>query len=74
MSKLMQTTEWTKEGKMEQVLEIYKDFDPALKQLISKADPAQLKVWQLMDMEKLSSLTKGKLALIGDAAHPFLPR
>ncbi|KAI1487451.1 hypothetical protein F5X96DRAFT_686925 [Biscogniauxia mediterranea] len=34
-----------------QIFKIYKDFDPAVKQLISK--------------------TKDKLALIGDAAHPF---
>ena len=59
---------------MEQVLKVYRDFDPALKQLITKADPAELKVWQLLDMDKLPAWTKGRVALLGDAAHPFTPR
>jgi 2-polyprenyl-6-methoxyphenol hydroxylase-like FAD-dependent oxidoreductase len=53
---------------------VYKDFDPAFKQLISKLDPTDLKVWQLLDMDKLPTWTNGKLALLGDAAHPFTPR
>jgi 2-polyprenyl-6-methoxyphenol hydroxylase-like FAD-dependent oxidoreductase len=67
-------TAWNKQGSLEQVLKVYTDFDPALKRLISKVDEAELKVWQLLDMEKLPSWTKGKLALLGDAAHPFTPR
>lgn len=38
------------------------------------ADPTSLKVWKLLDMEVLPNWVKGKLALLGDAAHPFLPR
>jgi len=67
-------TAWDKRGSLEQVLKVYQDFDPALKRLISKVDEAELNVWQLLDMEKLPSWTKGKLALLGDAAHPFTPR
>jgi 2-polyprenyl-6-methoxyphenol hydroxylase-like FAD-dependent oxidoreductase len=59
---------------MEQVLKVFRDFDPALKQLISKVDESEVKVWQLLDMEKLPSWTKGRLTLLGDAAHPFTPR
>lgn len=66
--------EWNKQGTLDQVLKVYQDFDPALKQLLSKLDPTDLKVWQLMDMDKLPTWTKEKLALIGDAAHPFTPR
>ncbi|KAH8676284.1 hypothetical protein BX600DRAFT_508449 [Xylariales sp. PMI_506] len=68
-----QSDEWNKQGDIEQVLKVYKDFDPTIKHLIGKADPAELKVWQLLDMDKLPSWTKGKLALLGDAAHPFTP-
>ena len=39
----------------------------------SKKDPASLKVWQLLDMETLPTWVNNKLALLGDAAHPFLP-
>ncbi|KAF7529416.1 hypothetical protein G7054_g9855 [Neopestalotiopsis clavispora] len=65
--------EWNKQGSVEQVLKVYQDFDPAVKHLISKVDPSELKVWQLLDMDKLPTWTKGKLALLGDAAHPFTP-
>lgn len=68
-----QNDEWSKRGSIDQMLKVYQDFDPAVKQLISKVDPAGLNVWRLMDMDKLSSWTKGRLALLGDAAHPFTP-
>jgi hypothetical protein len=55
-------------------MKVYEDFNPVLKALISKVDPSTLKVWQLMDMEKLETWTTGKLVLLGDAAHPFTPR
>jgi 2-polyprenyl-6-methoxyphenol hydroxylase-like FAD-dependent oxidoreductase len=42
--------------------------------MIEMADPAELKVWQLLDMGKLPTWTNGRLALLGDAAHPFTPR
>lgn len=53
---------------------MYEDFDPAIKALLNKAEPGSVKVWQLLDMEKLETWTKGKLVLLGDAAHPFTPR
>ncbi|KAF2724111.1 FAD/NAD(P)-binding domain-containing protein [Polychaeton citri CBS 116435] len=34
---------------------------------------AQLKLWRLLDMDKMDSFVKGRLAVLGDAAHPFLP-
>jgi 2-polyprenyl-6-methoxyphenol hydroxylase-like FAD-dependent oxidoreductase len=74
INKHVMRTEWNKTGSIEQVLKVYQDFDPALKQLIQKVDPAELKVWQLLDMDKLPTWSKGKLALLGDAAHPFTPR
>ncbi|KAI1368724.1 hypothetical protein F5Y08DRAFT_335290 [Xylaria arbuscula] len=68
-----QSDAWSKQGSVEQVLKVFRDFDPVLKRLISKVDESELKVWQLLDMEKLPSWTKGRLALLGDAAHPFTP-
>ncbi|KAI0540031.1 hypothetical protein GGR58DRAFT_512043 [Xylaria digitata] len=68
-----QSDAWDKQGSIDQVLEVFKDFDPALKKLISKVDESELKVWQLLDMEQLPSWTRMKLALLGDAAHPFTP-
>jgi 2-polyprenyl-6-methoxyphenol hydroxylase-like FAD-dependent oxidoreductase len=66
--------EWNKDADFNQFLKVYEGFDPRLLALAKKADPTAMKVWQLMDMEKLPTWTKGKLALLGDAAHPFTPR
>lgn len=37
-------------------------------------DTASLKVWTLLDMDRIPRWFKGKVVLLGDAAHPFLPR
>lgn len=65
--------EWNKTGSIEQMLKVYRNFGESTKKLISKVEPADLKVWQLLDMEKLPTWINGKLCLIGDAAHPFTP-
>lgn len=64
---------WNKTASREQMLKIYEDFDPAMLALIKKADPETLKVWKLLDMETMETWVRDKLALLGDAAHPFTP-
>ncbi|RSL65425.1 hypothetical protein CEP54_004220 [Fusarium duplospermum] len=64
---------WDKAGSLEQVLEVFKCFDPILLRLFRKMDPKELKVWQLLDMEKPPTWVNERLALLGDAAHPFTP-
>jgi 2-polyprenyl-6-methoxyphenol hydroxylase-like FAD-dependent oxidoreductase len=59
---------------MDDLLKVYQNFDPKLLTLFQKADPSSLKTWKLMDMEVLPTWVRGRLALLGDAAHPFLPR
>lgn len=46
---------------------------PELVALLDKADTETLKIWELLDMEKLPTWVNDKLAVLGDAAHPFLP-
>jgi len=53
---------------------VYKNFDASLLALLNKAEAETLKVWELLDMDVLSTWVEGRLALLGDAAHPFLPR
>ncbi|KAF3004383.1 hypothetical protein E8E13_010013 [Curvularia kusanoi] len=67
------SSDWQNKGNINKMLEIYKDFEPAVLKLLEKADEETLKVWELLDMEKLPSWTHEKLVLIGDAAHPFTP-
>jgi 2-polyprenyl-6-methoxyphenol hydroxylase-like FAD-dependent oxidoreductase len=64
---------WNNRGNHEKMLEVYKDFDPAVLALLKKADAETLKVWKLLDMDILPTWVNERLALLGDAAHPFLP-
>ncbi|MCJ1304865.1 hypothetical protein MMC08_007678 [Hypocenomyce scalaris] len=57
----------------EKLLEVCKDYSAPFRNLFNKADPDLLKVWPLFDMETLPTFTKERLAIIGDAAHPFTP-
>jgi len=53
------------------MLAIYQNFNEAVRTIIEKAEDP--KVWKLLDMDKMSSFVHERLALLGDAAHPFLP-
>lgn len=64
---------WNTRGNYERLLQVYEGFDPALLALLGKADVDGLKVWKLLDMEVLPTWVNERLALLGDAAHPFLP-
>lgn len=64
---------WNNRGNLEKMLEVYKSFDPAVLALLKKADDETLRVWKLLDMDILPTWVNGRLALLGDAAHPFLP-
>lgn len=68
------SSDWQNQGNLGKMLEVYKEFEPAVLKLLGMADEETLKVWELLDMEQLPSWTEGKLVLIGDAAHPFTPR
>lgn len=64
---------WGKTSNSERMLQIFSSFEPALLRLLAKADPGSVKVWKLLDMDALPKFNEGRLALLGDAAHPFLP-
>jgi 2-polyprenyl-6-methoxyphenol hydroxylase-like FAD-dependent oxidoreductase len=65
--------DWNQAASREAMLGVYRDFVEPVRVMIGMADPASVKVWPLLDMKALPSWTRGKLALMGDAAHPFLP-
>ena len=46
-------------------------YAPALQDLISSAD--SWRMWPLMTLPPLSAWNNGRVALLGDAAHPILP-
>jgi hypothetical protein len=54
------------------MLAIYQSFDSSVRAIIAKAED-DIKVWKLLDMDKMPTFVHERLALLGDAAHPFLP-
>ncbi|KAI0453706.1 FAD binding domain protein [Xylaria acuta] len=65
------TQSWNADGDRDEILEIYDDFDHAFRTLLRVA--AEVKLWELQDLEPLPTWTSGRAILIGDAAHAMTP-
>lgn len=57
-----------------QLIGHFKSWSEPVLRLLDTAPDDGVMLWDLLDMELLPNLIKGKALLIGDAAHPFLPR
>lgn len=57
-----------------QLIGHFKSWSEPVLRLLDTAPDDGVMLWDLLDMELLPNLIKGKAVLIGDAAHPFLPR
>jgi salicylate hydroxylase len=69
---------WQEEGWMipatiEECANLHGDFHPDALELIHTIPPGALFKWGLRDREPLSHYTKGRVTMLGDAAHPMTP-
>ncbi|MGB3485791.1 MAG: FAD-dependent monooxygenase [Mycobacterium sp.] len=69
-------TEWTPNvwrvpAAPEEALAAYEDWHPAVTEMIRAAAPVER--WALFRMEPLPTWSRGRVVLIGDAAHTMLP-
>ena len=63
---------WLDGGSLSHLIETYQDFGEELQEMCRLAE--DLKLWSLASRSPAPTFVRGKLALIGDAAHPMLPR
>lgn len=73
-----QTDTWEEEGwsipaTTDQFLDDYADFAPHLLDLIRAVPDGSLFKWGLYDRDPLEHWTSGRVAMLGDAAHPMTP-
>lgn len=57
----------------EGLLRAYAGFARPVRAMLEKAAEGSVSAYELFDLDPLPSWTKGRVALLGDAAHPFSP-
>jgi salicylate hydroxylase len=62
---------WVAEGSLDSLLEVYQGFPDWLLEIFKKAPDHA--IWQLRDIDPIPTWTRGRVILIGDAAHAMLP-
>ncbi|OQV05068.1 hypothetical protein CLAIMM_09863 [Cladophialophora immunda] len=66
---------WSFPGKIEEALKVVEGWDPKVAKVISKTPPDQLVDYKLLWRDPLPGWVSrhGRMILVGDSAHPFLP-
>lgn len=64
---------WVNEGDPEKMLATFKDFPQWTKDMLAVGLEQRIGLWQLRDLDPLDTWARGRVILIGDAAHAMLP-
>ncbi|EKG19946.1 Monooxygenase FAD-binding protein [Macrophomina phaseolina MS6] len=64
---------WNQSGNKEKLLQSFSGYAPQVLRFLEMAPEGSVAVWDLLDMPVLPTWVNGRVALLGDAAHPFLP-
>jgi salicylate hydroxylase len=64
---------WRIPGTIDEFVNLYRDLYPDALELIRRISPGSLFKWGLRDREPLDQYTKGRVTMLGDAAHPLTP-
>ena len=62
---------WSEPGDPEALRREFEEWDPRIGDLLNRVDKTFR--WALYDREPLPTWSRGRLTLLGDAAHPMLP-
>lgn len=72
MNEEFDTNSWTSDGSIEKLLESFSAFPTWIKELFQASTEAPA-LYQLRDIDPLTTWVRGRVILIGDAAHAMLP-
>lgn len=64
---------WSNRVSREELLDLFRGWHPDVLGLVAKAPAEGAVKWGLFDRDPLENWTFGRVALLGDAAHPMLP-
>jgi salicylate hydroxylase len=64
---------WSIPAERSDLLALYEDFHESVHTVIRAVPPEQLFKWALRDRSPIPQWVSGRVALLGDAAHPMLP-
>ena len=64
---------WSEKGDIEELKRIYKGWNRKIGTLLEYVDPNTLYRWALHDRPPMKQWSKGRILVLGDAAHPMLP-
>jgi salicylate hydroxylase len=64
---------WAAPATIEELARLHSDFHPDALALMHAISPGTLFKWGLRDREPLRQYTKGRVTMLGDAAHPMTP-
>ncbi|KAL2811461.1 putative salicylate hydroxylase [Aspergillus granulosus] len=67
----LEKEDWDRDATVDDLLAQYYDFHPTIIAILKKA--TSVKRWPLLYRDPIPTWTRGRLVLIGDAAHPMLP-
>ncbi len=68
-----ETESWTVRSEVAELKDEFREFAPAVQQIIRATPPELCYKWGLFDREPLPEWSRGHATLAGDAAHPMLP-
>lgn len=64
---------WTIPAENAEFAALFSDFTPYVREIIAKIPKGRLHKWGLRDREPMAHWLKGRIATLGDAAHPMTP-